>query len=99
MSRTHQRKQIAAWVDQGWPLHRMVDAAAELWKLPKRSLMEMLAEIREGHKQAYAIDRPEFLAQQMTRLEALAARAMEEGNLSVALAAFKELHSLARLTA
>lgn len=43
------------------------------------------------------IDRQEFLAQQMSRLEALAVRAQEEGNLSVALSAFKELHALVGL--
>lgn len=42
--------------------------------------------------------RPEFVAQQMDRLEALAVKAQEEGNLSVALGCYKELHALAKLT-
>jgi hypothetical protein len=43
------------------------------------------------------IDRQEFLAQQITRLETLAVRAQEEGNLSVALSAYRELHALVGL--
>jgi hypothetical protein len=50
-------------------------------------------------KTVSGIERSEFLAQQMTRLEALAAKAQEEGQLSVALGAYRELHALARLTA
>ena len=42
--------------------------------------------------------RPEFVAQQMDRLEALAVKAQEEGNLAVALGCYKELHALAKLT-
>jgi hypothetical protein len=43
------------------------------------------------------ISRQDFAAQQMVRLEALAARAQEEGNLTVALNAYRELHVLAGL--
>ena len=43
------------------------------------------------------IDRREFLAQQLTRLEALAVKAQDEGNLNVALGAFREMHALAGL--
>lgn len=45
------------------------------------------------------IDRQEFLAQQMTRLEALAVKAQDEGHLGVALSAFKEMHLLIGLHA
>ena len=57
------------------------------------------AVMREVKGQLAQIDRPEFLAQQMTRLEALAVKAQEEGNLAVALGAYKELNQLAKLHA
>ena len=89
---------LQLWTDQGWPRHRLEEKASDLWGLSHEELSQLLGEIRLRSKQAYAIDRPEFLAQQMTRIEALAARATEEGNLTVALACYRELHSLARLT-
>jgi|TARA_Y100000015_G_scaffold10987_1_gene10453 hypothetical protein len=45
-----------------------------------------------------SVERSEFLAQQMTRLEALAAKAQEDGQLGVALGCYRELHMLASLT-
>ena len=92
-----QQKQIALWLEQGWHHRRMASAAAELWKMPANQFDKLLSEIRHEQQQSLDIERQEFLAQQMTRLEALAVRAQEEGNLAVALGCFKELHALAKL--
>lgn len=88
---------LQLWVDQGWPAHRLHQKAADLWQLNADETDSLLDEIRSANKTALSIDRAEFLAQQMTRIEALAAKAMEADNLAVALGAFKELHALAGL--
>jgi hypothetical protein len=92
--------QIAAlqlWVDQGWPVHRLHQKAADLWGIDADETEALLDEIRTANRSALSIERADFLAQQMTRLEALAVKAQEENNLAVALGAFKELHALAGL--
>ena len=88
---------LQLWVDQGWPAHRLKQKAADLWGISADETDALLDEIRSANKDALSINRPEFLAQQMTRIEALAAKAMEADNLTVALGAFKELHLLAGL--
>ena len=92
--------QIAAlqlWVDQGWPVHRLHQKAADLWAISANETEILLEEIRTANRSALSIERVDFLTQQMTRMEALAVKAQEEGQWSVALGAFKELHALAGL--
>lgn len=60
----------------------------------QRLVQEVLSEVVSA---VGSIDRQEFLAQQLTRLEALAVKAQDEGNLNVALGAYKEIHALAGL--
>ena len=94
--------QLAAlrlWVDQGWPAHRLQQKAADLWQIGADETGKLLDEVRAANRSALSIERSDFLAQQMTRLEALAVKAQEDNNLSVALGAFKELHALAGLYA
>ena len=90
---------LRLWVDQGWPAHRLLQKAADLWQIEADETNNLLDEIRAASKAQLQIDRSEFLAQQMTRLEALAVKAQEDNNLAVALGAFKELHALAGLYA
>lgn len=86
---------IRAWVDSGEPRMRTIVRVADEWGLAhaeaSRLVHEVLAEVVST---VGDIDRQEFLAQQMTRLEALAVKAQDEGQLSVALSAFKEMHLL-----
>lgn len=86
---------IRAWVDSGEPRMRTIVRVADEWGLThaeaSRLVHEVLAEVVST---VGDIDRQEFLAQQMTRLEALAVKAQDEGQLSVALNAFKEMHLL-----
>lgn len=88
---------LQLWVDQGWPMHRLHQKASDLWNIDADETETLLEEIRAASRSALSIDRADFLAQQMTRLEALAVKAQEENNLTVALGAFKELHVLAGL--
>jgi len=88
---------LQLWMDQGWPVHRLRQKAADLWKLSPTETEKLLSEIRAARKSDLCIERPEFLAQQMTRLEALAVKAQDEGNLAVALGCYRELHALAKL--
>jgi hypothetical protein len=92
------KRQALLWLNMGWPRHRIDEQLCNLFGATPEDTALILSEIRHEQKGSYAIERPDFLAQQMTRLEALAAQAMEDGNLSVALAAYRELHQLARLT-
>jgi hypothetical protein len=97
---TNDKAKIAAlrlWLDQGWPIHRLESKAADLWQMTADETGLLIAEIRKCHSLDLDIEKQDFLAQQMLRLEALAIKAQEEGNLAVALGCYKELHALARL--
>jgi len=94
------KKQARLWVEMGWNRSRIDERLYELFDATPIETTEILKEIRHEQTAALAdINRPEFLAQQMTRLEALAVKAQEEGNLAVALGAYKELNQLAKLHA
>lgn len=68
------------------------------WKLSMPKAQQLVSHVmRDAAGSLASIERPEFLAQQMTRLEALAVKAQDEGNLAVALGCYKELHALAKL--
>jgi hypothetical protein len=90
-------QQIQAWVDAGWTEQRIANSCHSAWKLGKAEVREILKALRNESKEALEMERAEFMAQQMTRIESLAGRAIEEGNLAVALGAYKELHMLAGL--
>ena len=70
----------------------------ELFEATPPETATLLQEIRHEHSKSQNVERAEYVAQQMTRLEALAVKAQEEGNLAVALGCYKELHALAKLT-
>jgi hypothetical protein len=96
--RDAQLQQVRTWLETGEPRMRTISRACAAWDLGIGAAQDLVRDaLREVSGVMATIERPEFLAQQITRLEALAARAMEEGNLSVALAAYRELHALARL--
>jgi hypothetical protein len=91
------KDQLRLWLDMGWPRWQINKACIEQLDIETEFVDELILEIRHEQQLALTIDRADFLAQQMTRLEALATKAQEGGNLAVALAAFKELHVLAGL--
>lgn len=91
---------IRAWVDSGEPRMRTIVRVADEWGLSHADASRLVHEVLGEVVQTVGdIDRQEFLAQQMTRLEALAVKAQEEGHLGVALSAFKEMHLLIGLHA
>ena len=94
------KKQATLWLNMGWHQYKIIDELWNLHGLNPDEVTLLLQEVRHEQTAALAdINRPEFLAQQMTRLEALAVKAQEEGNLAVALGAYKELNQLAKLHA
>ena len=93
------KQQIQLWLDLGWPRWQINRACIEQLDTNPETADEIIQEIRHEQQQALTIDRHEFMAQQMTRLEALAVKAQDEGNLGVALGAFKEMHALIGLYA
>ena len=90
------KKQLRVWLEMGWPRRRINDGCFEFGINPDQA-DEIIREIRHEQKSDMSIDRAEFVAQQMARLEELALKAQDEGNLSVAFSCFKELNALARL--
>jgi hypothetical protein len=91
--------QIQLWLDMAWPRWQINKACIEQLDINPETADELIREIRHEQQQALSIDRHEFMAQQMIRLEALAVKAQDEGNLGVALGAFKEMHALIGLHA
>lgn len=91
------KHQISLWLDMGWPRWRINNGCLETFDADPEYVDEIIHEIRYEQGSDLDIERREFLAQQLIRLEALAVRAQEEGNLSVALNAFKEMHALTGL--
>ena len=85
------------WLDMGWPRHRIDEHLSKSYNATPEDTTLLLSEIRHEQQGAMSIDRQQFLAQQMIRLEALAVKAQEEGNLPVALGCLKELNLLAGL--
>ena len=96
-ARAEAKKQAILWLDMGWPRSRIDEQLYLSHDATPEDVTYLLKEIRHEQQQSLDIERQEFLAQQMTRLEALAVRAQEDGNLAVALGCFKELHALAKL--
>jgi hypothetical protein len=97
--RKEAKQQIQLWLDMGWPRWRINNGCIEQLDIDPECADGLIREIRHEQQQALAVDRHEFMAQQLTRLEALAVRAQDEGNLGVALGAFKEMHALIGLHA
>ena len=97
-AKADQLRIIQAWVDSGEPRVRTIVRVCDTYKLSYPKAQALVSEaLSDIAGTIAAIERPEFLAQQMSRLETLAVKAQEEGNLAVALGCFKELHALARL--
>lgn len=92
------KKKAILWLDMGWPAHRIEQGLWDLFEATPPETAEILQEIRHEHSKSQNVERAAYVAQQMTRLEALAVKAQEEGNLAVALGCYKELHALAKLT-
>ena len=96
---SNQHKLIRQWIDSGESRVCTIIRACDKWKLSYGDAQALVqAALRDVVEVVGEIDRQEFLAQQMTRLEALAVRAQGDGNLAVALGCYRELHLLARLT-
>jgi len=97
-AKADQLRIIQAWVDSGEPRVRTIVRVCDTYKLSYPKAQALVSEaLSDIAGTIAAIERPEFLAQQMTRLEALAVKAQDEGNLAVALGCYRELHALAKL--
>jgi len=86
------------WLDMGWPRSRIDEGLYEMFEAEPGETTQILQEVRHELSKSQNVERAAYVAQQMTRLEALAVKAQEEGNLAVALGCYKELHALAKLT-
>ena len=95
--RSKAKHQAMLWLDMGWPRHRIDEHLSKSYNATPEDTTLLLSEIRHEQQGAMSIDRQQFLAQQMIRLEALAVKAQDEGNLPVALGCLKELNLLAGL--
>ena len=95
--RSQAKRQAMLWLDMGWPRHRIDEHLSQSYNATPEDTALILSEIRHEQQDAMSIERQEFLAQQMIRLEALAVKAQEEGNLPVALGCLRELNQLAGL--
>jgi len=91
------KQQVSLWLDMGWPRWRINNACLETFDGDPEFVDGLIREIRHEQGVDQDLDRREFLAQQLTRLEALATKAQDDGNLAVALGAFKEMHALTGL--
>jgi hypothetical protein len=91
------KQQVSLWLDMGWPRWRINSACLETFDGDPEFIDGLIREIRHELGNSQDLERRDFLAQQLTRLEALAVKAQEDGNLAVALGAFKEMHALTGL--
>lgn len=99
-NRAYQLQTVRAWIDTGEPRMHTILRACEEWNLSYAKSQSLVQDALKGVVDVVAgIDRQEFLVQQLSRLEALAVKAQEEGSLGVALGAFKEIHALIGLYA
>lgn len=89
--------QVRLWLDMGWPRWRVNNACLEQFDADPEFVDELIKEIRHEQQNELTIEKVDFLSQQVIRLEALALKAQEGGNLAVALGAFKEMHALVGL--
>ena len=95
---SNQHKLIRQWVDSGESRVCTIVRSCSKWKLSYGDAQTLVqAALHDVAEVIGGIDRQEFLAQQMTRLEALAVKAQADGNLAVALGCYRELHHLAGL--
>jgi hypothetical protein len=95
-----QLETVRRWIDTGESRLHTITRACDMWGLTYGQAQALVSDVIRGVMEVVgSIDRQEFMAQQLTRLEALAVKAQDEGNLGVALAAFKEMHALIGLHA
>jgi len=93
-----QQRLISGWLRSGMPRSVLEVRVQGTWNLKPAAASSLIGAVQTQISDSISrIERPEFLALQMERLETLAVKAQEEGNLAVALGCFKELHALARL--
>lgn len=91
------KNQVRLWLDMGWPRWRVNNGCLEQFDADPEFVDALIQEIRHEQQHELTIEKVDFLSQQMIRLEALALKAQEDGNLGVALGAFKEMHALVGL--
>jgi len=95
-----QLETVRRWIDTGESRMQTITRACQTWGLSFGQAQSLVNDAIRGVVEIVGgIDRSEFMAQQLTRLEALAVKAQDEGNLGVALSAFKEMHALIGLHA
>lgn len=89
----------SSWTRGGMPRAMVEIRLCGQYSISIEKARQIIADAAAGVADSLrVIERPAFVAQQMDRLEALAVKAQEEGNLAVALGCYKELHALAKLT-
>ena len=93
-----QQRLISGWLRSGMPRSVLEVRVQGTWNLKRPEACSLIGTVQTDISESLSrIERPEFLALQMERLETLAVKAQEEGNLAVALGCLKELHELAKL--
>ena len=90
-------EQIRRWIDSGESRIRTINRVCKEYGVSYADAQSLVSDDMAGTMASLQIERQEFLAQQIARMEALAVRAQEDDQLNVALGAFKELHLLAGL--
>lgn len=97
-SKSEQKAIIRTWIDTGESRVTTILRVCEEYSLTYTKAAALVqAAVRDVVVAAESIERTEFLAQQMARLESLAVTAQAKGQYSVALGCYRELHQLAGL--
>lgn len=90
---------IQGWLADGKTTREILQLAADRWDLAQRTAYDAINAARRQMFEQFTIDRPDFLAQQLERLEVLANKSIEQNQPSAALGCFKEMHALLGLYA
>lgn len=86
------------WVDTGEPRMQTIMRVCDTWAIDFASASSLVQlALKDTIDVLGTVEKQELLAQQISRLEALAICAQKAGNLNVALGCYRELHHLAGL--
>ncbi|KZR86270.1 hypothetical protein MITS9509_03509 [Synechococcus sp. MIT S9509] len=76
--------QMVDWISQGLPRRMRLRHAAEHWGISERRCDELIKAANDQIRRTWEIERPNFMAEQLDRLEALYLLAVERNQLNVA---------------
>lgn len=87
--------QMVDWISEGLPRRLRLRRATEQWGISERRCDELIKAANDQIRKSWEIERPNFMSEQLDRLESLYLISVERNQLNVAVSC---LHAMQRMT-